>query len=146
MMNKLKIYLAGKMSGLNYEEMSKWRSNIKARLEKVASDTKTAVDVINPVSYYNFLNPRHKSELEVMKFDLAKVKSSDLVVVKLSGLNTSIGSCIECYEAWKNEIPVLAFGDKDTYEQLHPWVQICITRWDKTYKETTEYIKDFYMT
>lgn len=45
-----------------------------------------------------------------MQFDLMKVKSSDIVIVNLNGLNASIGSCIECYEAWKKDIPVLAFG------------------------------------
>ena len=81
-----------------------------------------------------------------MKFDLARVTESDLVVVNLDGLNTSIGSIVECYEAWKRGSPVLAFGIDEEYENLHPWVQCCITRHDQTYKETIEYIKDFYMT
>lgn len=146
MSKRLNIYLAGRISGLTFDEMNKWRANTKSRLEKVASTTNTKVDVTNPVDFYNFMNPRHKNQKEIMQFDLMKVKSSDIVIVNLNGLNASIGSCIECYEAWKKDIPVLAFGDDLTYENTHPWVQCCITRHDKNYKETIEYIKDFYMT
>lgn len=103
------------------------------------------VDVINPVCYYNFENPKHQNEKEVMKYDLAHVKTSNIIVVKLDGLNNSIGSCIELYEAYKKEIPVLAFGSNELYEELHPWIQCCITRHDETYKDTVNYIKDFYM-
>lgn len=80
-----------------------------------------------------------------MKFDLARVKESDLVVVNIECLNTSIGSIIECYEAYKNDIPVLAFGNKKLYEKLHR-IQCCITRHDKNYRECINYISDFYMT
>lgn len=80
-----------------------------------------------------------------MNFDLSKVRESNIVVVDLDGLDTSIGSIIECYEAFKNNIPVLAFGSENDYKKLHPWIKCCITRHDRLYKETISYIKDFYM-
>lgn len=144
-MRKLKIYLAGRMSGLTYEEMNRWRVDISKIINHMADYHECIVDVINPVYYYNFENPKHQNEKEVMKYDLAHVKTSNIIVVKLDGLNNSIGSCIELYEAYKKEIPVLAFGSNELYEELHPWIQCCITRHDETYKDTVNYIKDFYM-
>lgn len=145
-MRELVIYECGAMSGLSFEEMNNWRVFLKTAITQVAENIGISVRVINPVDYYNFREPKHQSELEPMRFDLARVKESDLVVVNLDGLKTSIGSIIECYEAWKNNIPVLAFGSKQDYENLHPWVQCCITRRDKNYRECINYISDFYMT
>lgn len=145
-MRELVIYECGRMSGLSFEEMNNWRVSLKTAITQVAENIGINVRVINPVDYYNFREPKHQSELEPMKFDLARVKESDLIVVNLDGLKTSIGSIIECYEAWKNNIPVLAFGSKQDYENLHPWVQCCITRHDKNYRECINYISDFYMT
>ena len=145
-MRELVIYECGRMSGLSFEEMNNWRVFLKTAITQVAENIGINVRVINPVDYYNFREPKHQSELEPMKFDLARVKESDLVVVNLDGLKTSIGSIIECYEAWKNNIPVLAFGSKQDYENLHPWVQCCITRRDKNYRECINYISDFYLT
>lgn len=145
-MKELVIYESGKMSGLTYEEMQSWRIYLKAALEQVAENAGVNVRVINPVDFYNFVTQRHQTEIEIMNFDLARVKESDLVVVNLDGLSTSIGTIIECYEAYKREIPVLAFGSDEDYENLHPWIKCCITRHDKNYKECINYISDFYMT
>lgn len=144
-MKELTIYLAGAMSGLTMEEMNTWRLSTKSLLLTVSELSSTKLNVINPVDYFNFENSRHQSEMEVMKFDLSKVKSSDIVIVNMEHLNTSIGTCIECYEAWKNDIPVLAFGGDGLYKNLHPWIQNCITRYDECYDNTVSYIKDLYM-
>lgn len=145
-MKKLKIYLAGAMSGLTYEEMNQWRVNISKIINHMADYHECIIDVVNPVNYYNFKNPRHQNEREVMMYDLAHVKSSNIIVVKLDGLNNSIGSCIELYEAYKNDIPVIALGTDEEYEKLHPWIRECITRYEKTDDEVSLYISEFYMT
>lgn len=134
------------MSGLTYEEMNQWRVDISKIINHMADYHECIVDVINPVNYYNFENPKHQNEKEVMKYDLAHVKTSNIIVVKLDGLNNSIGSCIELYEAYKNDIPVIAFGTKEEYEELHPWIRECITRYEKTDDEVSLYISEFYMT
>ena len=41
--------------------------------------------------YYNFISVEYDSELEVQKFDLDKVKNSDLVIVNFN-VRTSIGT------------------------------------------------------
>lgn len=144
-MSKLTIYLAGAMGGLSLSEMNDWRQLLSLKLKTVASDIDVNLTVINPVDYFNFEENRYQSEREIMDFDLAKVRKSDIVIVDLDKLDTSVGSMIECYEAYKQGIPVLAFGSNDDYEKLHPWIKTCITRHDRLYKETVMYVRDFYM-
>lgn len=144
-MKEITIYLAGKMSGLSHNQMNTWRLETENLLRNYSSVTNSTVNIINPVSYYNFEEKRYKSEREVMQFDINKVRGSDIIIVNMEGLNSSIGTCIECYEAYKREIPVLAFGSQELFNEVHSWVQCCITRKDDNYIETCKYIKDFYM-
>lgn len=107
--NGLTIYLAGKMGGLNKNEMTKWRKFVSTELDRYSDAANYKVNVISPCDYFNFDEQRHQNEQEVMKFDLGLVHSSDIVVVNTNGLNSSIGSAIEIYEAWKSDIPVIAY-------------------------------------
>lgn len=141
-MKKIQIYLAGKMTGLTYKEMNQWREDFLTTV--VEYDFYDKFHCINPVLYFNFEEKRYQSDKEVMDFDLRKVSSSDIIVVNLQGLNDSIGTCIELYEAYKRGIPILAIGDDDTYTNLHPWLKVFITRHDHSYREVIEYINDFY--
>lgn len=143
-MRNLQIYLGGKMYGLTKEEMCSWREQFIKIISPCAENYNVRLNCVNPCKYYNFEEVRHQSDMEVMKFDLARVCEGDLLVVNLDGLSTSVGTIIECYEAWKCGIPVLAFGEYSIYEKLHPWIKNCITRCDPSMFETIEYIKDFY--
>lgn len=146
MKKRLKIYAAGKMMGLDLKEMNEWRVNLKTILNNLVElKDNYEIDLINPVDFYNFENKAHKSEKEVMRFDLAHVKSSDIIIVNLENVNTSIGTCIELYEAYKQEIPILAFGTDEAYEQTHPWLKECITRVESNIIGLCNYIFDFYM-
>lgn len=145
-MKELLIYEAGKMSGLSFSNMNEWRVDLKGRLLKASDAKGLKIKVVNPVTYYNFEYQLHKSEREIMLFDLNLVKKSDIIVVNIEGLNSSIGTCIELYEAYTKNIPVLAFGSIDEYLSLHPWIKECITRIDWNKEELVEYIEDFYFT
>lgn len=142
----LKIYEAGKMSGISFEEMNRWRNELKEKLEFAANISGYLLQVINHVDYYNFEEKRYQSEEEVEDYDLMHVISSDIIIVNLNGLNTSDGTKIELHEAkYNNKIPVIAFGDYGLYKNLHPWIQRAITRVETTMEDTVNYIKDFYM-
>ena len=145
-MNNLSIYLAGAMSGKSFDEMNTWRVEIKNMLTHMASYYDCDVKVTNPIDYYNFKEKRHKLEKEVMQFDLSLVKKSDIVIVNLNGINTSIGTSMELYECYRSNIPVIAFGSDEEYENIHPWIKECITRYESNMEDTATYIKEFYMT
>ena len=145
-MKYLKIYEAGKMSGLTFSQMNDWRVELKDKLMDIAEDVEYKILVVNPVDFYNFEEQSHQSEEEVEDYDLAHVISSNIIVVNLNGLNTSDGSKYELHDGnFHNRIPVIAFGDKKLYENLHPWIKRDITRVEKNIDDVVQYIKDFYL-
>lgn len=142
----MKIYLAGKMGGLSYDEMNEWRKETFHKLLKTAECYNKKVNVINPVLYYNFEEIRHQSEIEVEEYDLAHVISSDIIIVNLDGLSSSIGTIIELHDAhYHHKIPVIAFGDKKLYNELHPWIKNDITRVENNIDGVVTYVEDFYL-
>ncbi len=144
-MDILKIYLAGKMSGLTFNEMNEWRRELELKLRALADVSGCKVKVINPVKYYNFQEVKHQSEREVKDYDLKLVNSSDVIIVNLDGLQTSDGTKYELHDARKSNIPVIAFGNKRLYDNLHSWTQDNITRIEEDINDVVVYIKDFYM-
>lgn len=143
---KIKIYLAGKMNGLTYQEMGLWRQEIENKFLIQSMLTNYTVMVLNPVKLYNFEEVKHQSEKEIMNYDISHVVTSDIIIVNLDGLATSDGSKIEIYEAnYNRKIPVISFGDKELYNNLHPWLKECITRVEKNIEDVVDYIRDFYM-
>ena len=142
----LKIYLAGKMTGLSLEDMNFWRNKIRDELQYKAYYTDYQLSIINPVDFYNFESKNYQSEEEVEDYDLAHVISSDIIIVNLDGLNTSIGTIIELHDAnYHYKIPVIAFGNKETYDNLHSWIKRDITRVEQNMDKVVKYIKDFYL-
>lgn len=141
----MKIYLAGKMDGLSFEEMNGWRNEAFQKLLKMAKYYSEKTNVVNPCLYYNFEEKKHQTEIEVEEFDLAHVISSDIIIVNLDGLSSSIGTIIELHDAhYHHKIPVVAFGDKKLYDSLHPWVKNDITRVENNIDDVVTYIRDFY--
>ena len=145
-LEKLKIYLAGKMSGLTFEESDGWRRDFKGVFKRKMNYDTMHYTIINPNDYYNFKNPSHQNEREIMQYDLNHVRNSDIVVVNLDDINTSIGTAIELYVAAQNNIPVLAWGNEQEWEITHPWLKECISRRSSDMKNICKYISDFYLT
>lgn len=138
-MAKFKIYLAGKMCDLTYEEMNNWRLKAVNLLNQYSDN----IHIINPVDYYNFqLDPKTYTDKEVKFFDLYMVKTSNLILVNLD-FPDSIGTAIECHEAHDNwKIPVIGFGKN---KNVHPWIKESLTKRCKTMEEAVEYIINFYL-
>lgn len=144
MANKKMIYISGKMSGLPHDKMMKSRKKITAFLEELISIRGVDWKVANPATFYNYKNNVHKSEREIMQFELNLVRNSDVVIVKLEDINDSIGSCIEVYEAYKNNIPVIAYGYDKDWDMAHPWIKECVTRREDDVVYACMYIAEFY--
>jgi nucleoside 2-deoxyribosyltransferase len=140
LMSKMKIWLAGKMSGLTYHQMNDWRV-IATNLLKNKSDR---IHTINPVSYYNFeMDKNEYTEKEIMKFDLQMVKNSDLILVNLENPD-SIGTAIELFSASEvYGIPVIGFGIGD--KEPHPWMLLCIDKICNQLNDAVNYIGDYYL-
>ena len=143
------IYTAGAMETYaDTNKAEKWRNDVREFFDKYSNDFK----VINPTDYYMYGKNYHKSDIEVFRFDLRKVKNSDIVLVNLNDVRKSIGTCIEVYEAHKSDIPVIGFLDEELpveamIELIHPWVYCCVDR-SETGKDSMNracrYIKEYY--
>ena len=144
-MSIFKIFLSGKMAGLAMEDIMKWRNNISSLLLDEFEYHEVDLKIFDPPLYYNYENNYHQTEKEVMQFDLNNIRSSNIVIVNTNGLSTSVGSMIEVYEAYKNNIPVIALDEFSRYDLLHPWIQECITRVENSMCDVVNYIRDFYI-
>lgn len=132
-MNK-KIYLAGAMSDISIEEQNNWRQHIENKLSM-------NFILCNPVKYYNFENKNHKTEKEIMKFDLYKVKNSDIVLVNFKN-HKSLGTMAELAIAYEYGIPIIGINADN--EDLHPWQIEMTNRLCDSMEEAINHLKYFY--
>lgn len=140
-MNIYKIYLAGSMSDVSFEEQNSWRVDIKKNLESYDCDYK--IKCINPVEYYNTYNPStYDSDLEVMNFDLYHVKTSDLIILNFNNMK-SLGTMAELAIAWDYEIPVIGLNESE--QQLHPWQYCMCHKIFTNIDDMLDYIKNYYL-
>lgn len=139
-MSKIKIYLAGKMSGLSFEQMNAWRDTAT----KMFNHYSDRIITENPCKYYNFqLDPKNYTEHEIKYFDLWLVKNCDIVLVNLENPDT-IGTAIELHEAHDNwNKPVIGFGISKT--PCHPWMELSLTKKCETMEDAIDHILTFYV-
>lgn len=120
-MNKV-IYLAGAMSCYfnteQHDYPKQWREDVKQYVEKIYDD----ITLVLPTDFYQIGKNYHKSETEVMRFDLRMVRESDIVLVNLKDLHNSLGTSDEILYAFIKGKPVIGFlEDEVDYENVHPW-------------------------
>lgn len=140
-MENVRIYLSGSMSGLSFEEQSQWRQKIMDAI-KYNYEHEQKPEFFNPVQYFNFEEKRHKSELEIMNFDLNALRKSDLIVVNFNN-PSSIGTAMEMMLGYEMRIPILGLN-KDNKE-IHPWLECCCDRIFNNMTDLVEYIVEFYL-
>lgn len=141
-MSKCKIYLSGSMSGVSWEEQTKWRKQIMDAVKFGDYDYDKKVEFFNPPQYFNFKEERHKSELEIMEFDLYNLRNSDLVIVNFNE-PSSIGTASELILAHELRVPVVGWNSSG--KPLHPWLECCVNRMCGDMRETVEYVTEFYL-
>ena len=140
-METFRIYLAGGMGGLTFKEQNGWRVEVKKALEYCDSYYK--VKCINPVDYYNtFDQTTYDSDLEVMLFDLHKVKTSDLIIMNFNNMY-SLGSQSELAIAYDRGIPIIGLNEKEQF--LHPWQYAMCSKVFADMEEMLLYIKKYYL-
>jgi nucleoside 2-deoxyribosyltransferase len=133
----MKIYLAGQMTNLTFNEMNGWRKKIQEYFKNYKDIT-----VINPVDFYNFdkVDKMKATPREVKEYDLWLVKNSDIILVNLDHPD-SIGTAIElhmAHDVWG--IPVIGFGNTKN----HDWIECSLLRRCETMREALVYIESFY--
>lgn len=142
-MREFKIYTAGKMGGLSFEEQMKWRKNLETMV-KIRTNTK--VHFVHPPEFYQPGTNSCKTENEARIWDLSQVKDSDIVVFNLSNISTSIGTIVELgvVEAMNQfgykHIHAIGIGVPDTD---HPWIMPSLLRHEEDIEAAADYIVDY---
>jgi len=144
-MRDFKIYLAGGMQDLSENEQRIWRRLVTERLlnQLYEKDYKVNLIIIDPCEYYNFHNPSHDTDLEVMKFDIRHVKSSDLIIVNFNDPK-SIGTASELAIAYNLDIPIIGLNIHN--DELHPWLKCFCDKIFNDINKLIDYVIDFYLT
>lgn len=150
---KKKIYLAGAMKvyGETSDYPRKWREQVKAWFSAYGEGFK----VISPTDYYEYGKHYHKTEREVMRFDLRKVKECDVVLVDLSNIQESVGTLQEIFLAYMHNKPIITFLESDTpyvslatvEQDMHPWMVEQVDRIEcgqGAMERAMQYIVDYY--
>lgn len=110
---KKTIYLAGAMTGLNIEDQTLWRNDVKSQVEMITDKQWLA---INPVDHFTL----DCDEREGMEYDLLRVRNCDLVICDFDH-PTSIGTTWELAVASELNIPILGICEKKNLDKIHPW-------------------------
>ena len=145
-----KIYLCGAMQVYENrsEEAKIWRDKVKEYFSEYCLD----FECISPTDYYDYGSDYRKSEREVMRFDLRKVKESDVILANLKGIRQSIGSSDEIFYAYMQGKPIIGFIEEDVpgdklIDYVHEWKYEQIDRIETgkdAMEKACEYIKNYY--
>lgn len=147
-MNKT-IYLAGAMSCYfntnQHDYPKKWREDAKKYVKKLYDN----ITVVSPTDFYEIGKNYHKSESEVMRFDLRMVREADIVLVNLKDLHTSLGTSDEILYAFISGKPIIGFlEDESEIKNIHPWKVEQIDRietGEDAMKHAIDYIYRYYV-
>lgn len=147
-MNKV-VYLAGAVScyfnSEQHDYPKQWRDEVKNYVKKFYDD----MTIISPKDNYEIGKNYHKSETEVMRFDLRMVRESDIVLVNLKDLHTSLGTSDEIFYAFIKGKPIIGFlEDESEVKNIHPWKVEQIDRIEAgkdAMKNAIDYIYRYYV-
>lgn len=149
-MKQFKIYTAGKMAGLDAYDQMEWRTRIARSIMNAMNEVglpHSSVKFIHPPMYYQYNESFHKSEKEVKDWDLSQVRNSDVVIVNLDDVESSIGTH---YELGIVDA-VNSFGGKHIFvigiggegKDLHPWIEETLHRREPDYQDAADYIVNY---
>ena len=142
------IYIAGAMGCYfnteQHDYPKKWREDVKEYVKKCYDD----ITIISPTDFYEIGKNYHKSESEPMRFDLRMVRESDIVLVNLKDLHTSLGTSDEILYAFISGKPIIGFlEDESEAKNIHPWKVEQIDRietGENALEKACGYIKEYY--
>lgn len=148
----IRVYLAGAIGcyGKNNKEPLAWRK----LAERYFKEFDWNFMCINPMDYYSYNNDSSKKYSEIMRFDLRKVESSDVILVNLKDVDKSLGTSDEILYAYLHNIPIIGFietenvlKEVEVVSMIHQWKYEQIDRIE-TGKDAMDkairYIKDYY--
>jgi hypothetical protein len=142
-----KVYLAGPIAGLTYDEGQDWREYAAQQLDW------DGIDGFSPLRGKAFLRASGKIGTEgfkhalatdkgIMKRDSNDVKTSAAILVNFTDAKTiSRGTDMELAMAYILQVPVVVACPEDSFILNHPMVRACIDYRVDTLEEALDIIK-----
>jgi len=124
----MRIYLAGKMSGLSLEEMNEWRMRAEIRLQEAG------FRILNPVDVEI---DEKSSDREIVANNKAMIRGSDIILAEFDYEEPSFGTICEVIYANSLGIPVISWG---RYPIRSPWVREHIVRHFDELEDAADYL------
>lgn len=136
----MKVYLAGPITGLTFDDANDWRTDVEHELERYG------IEALNPLrgkEHLAGIGPLpdvFDGASAALRQDLEDIDAADLVLAHFLGAERpSIGTCIELGYAYARGVPILAVADVDN-PHSHMFVQYVSTFWATTLDEALERI------
>ena len=131
---KKRIYLAGPMGGLTYEEATSWRDYVAASLDNGSNGRiesysplrgkAVAFDAEGKLSSMDIRQTIFTTNRAVMVRDYDDCTKADLVFANFIGAKSvSIGTVMEMAFAYTLRIPIVAVMDKGNIHDNHPMLE-----------------------
>lgn len=111
-MNKKRIYLAGGIMNISYEEAYDWRRSTAYILAQRGAN----FECFNPLD--------HEGMEDEVEFDLNALRHSDLVLVNFNDPK-SLGTMAEIAIAYEHRIPIVGYCPHGA-ANLHPWINYMV--------------------
>lgn len=144
-MKEYKIYTCGKMSGTTFEKQMKWRKNLE-ELVNEKYDGNDRIKFIHPPLFFNYEHMQHKTEREILDWEMKQLHDCDVVVVDFDGIDSTIGTHMEIGAVQG----INRFGDKYIYvvgvgeeKKLHPWIKESCMRIENNLDDLAQYIAEY---
>ena len=151
-MNTYKVYLAGSIRGLNYNEATEWREKVKIELSKYGIDgyspmrAKSYLKPINDVGVDRLKDSYAEHPLSTMKAivcrDFLDCTKSNLIIVYLKGAKeVSMGTIMEIAWAYQARVPIVLVMEKAGNIHEHGMITQCCDFRVETLDEAIEIVK-----
>ena len=142
-MKTYKIFTAGKMGGLSYDQQIAWRREIEDLIRKA---TTKSVAFVHPPMFYHYKENDPQNDVESMNWEISQLIDSDIVIVDLSTISGSIGTHMELgviaavNKVSSKNIYVVGFGKPDIE---HPWIKNGVFHSEETAEDVADYIVNY---
>lgn len=139
-----KVYTAGRMSGIQYLDQINWRIDIQ---NAIMERTEENVEFIHPPYFYNYDEKNHRSDAEILEWEMSQLNDCDIVIVNLDGIESSIGTHMELGAVQGinrfsgKHIYVVGIGSPS--QELHPWIREACIRIEADMDDAAEYIAKY---
>ncbi len=142
MSDKLKVYIAGGIAGLNADEVLKKCEYMKNAIEALGED----IEVISPIRGKKIdaeCGQRYEPN-EIVTRDLWDVDRSDIIIAYPS--ERSIGTICEIFHAsYEKHKPVIVIAEAGGHTANHYWTRFLAAKIVPTVDDAIDYFWDWYL-